>query len=89
MLAKSHPKSFWKNVKTQYKSNQADLNISIDDMNMHFNTLHGSHPTTDTQNEENFWRSVYDSDLDEPFTTVKSKTLFLHKKNRKVLAQIS
>ena len=88
-LAKLHPKSFWKNVKTQYKPNQTELDISIDDTYMHFNTLYGSHPTTDTQTEENLWRSLYDRDLDEPFTISEiKKTLFLRKKIRKVLVQI-
>ena len=82
-LAKSHPKSFWKNVKTQYKSNQTELDISIDDMYIHFNTLYGSHPTTGTQTEENLWRSLYDRDLDEPFTIDEIKKAVFAQENSK------
>jgi hypothetical protein len=42
-LEKCNPNSFWKNVRTQYRQPTTEKsNISIDDMYIHFNSLHRS-----------------------------------------------
>ena len=68
-LAKSNSKSFWKNIKSQYKTKANEPEISINDLFTHFNGLYGSQTenTTNGENDPQF-RSLYDHDLDFSFT---------------------
>ena len=83
-LAKSNSKSFWKNIKSQYRPKANDPGISINDLFTHFNGLYGSQTenTTNGENDPQF-RSLYDHDLDSPFTKTEIRTAVFEQKNSK------
>ena len=83
-LAKSNSKSFWKNIKSQYRTKANDPQISINDLFTHFNGLYGlqTENTTNRENDPQF-RSLYDHDLDSPFTETEIRTAVFEQKNSK------
>ena len=83
-IAKSNSKSFWKNIKSQYRTKANDPEISINDLFTHFNGLYGlqTENTTNRENDPQF-RSLYDHDLDSPFTETEIRTAVFEQKNSK------
>ena len=82
--AKSNSKSFWKNIKSQYRTKANDPEISINDLFTHFNGLYGLQ-TENTTNQEKYpqFRSLYDHDLDSPFTETEIRTAVFEQKKSK------
>ena len=85
-LAKSNPKSFWKNVKAQYQKPKTEtVNVSIDDMYMHFNDLYDSVPSSNHINVTSMTNDnyIYDDDLDIEFNTSEIKQAVFSQNNSK------
>ena len=83
-LAKSDQKSFWRNIKAQYKTKVNDTDISISDMYVHFNTLYGTQTEkTQTDNNESQFRLLYDRELDSPFIENEIRKAVFEQKNSK------
>ena len=83
-LAKDNPKSFWRNVKAQYKNNSVKTcNITIDDMYEHFNTLYGPSPSPNSDNADNNADIVYDNELNSEFTAAEIRKAVFSQNNSK------
>ena len=86
ILAKTSPKLFWKNVKSQYqKAKNEPANVSINDMYIHFNDLYGSttndnHTDLNVMPHENY---TNDNDLDIEFTLMEIKQAVFSQNNSK------
>ena len=81
-LAKKDPKTFWKNIKSQYKTSNGNTEIPITDMYTHFNDLYGAE-AQNQQRDAGFISDQYDDYLDAPFTEDEIKSAVFAQKNSK------
>ena len=83
-LAKTNPKSFWKNIKKQNKKNNAiSEKLDIKDMFNHFNGLLGSEPAQEDINHANGPPLIDDENLDSEFTEAELKHAVFSQNNSK------
>jgi len=83
-LAKSNPRAFWKNVKSQYTNNDSNTHrVSMNDMHTHFNNLYSTLPEHTHDDNVHSDNLVYDEDLDTEFTAQEVRQAVFAQNNMK------